>query len=343
MKEERILVSFVIPAHNAERTLENTVTSIISDTDTITNSRFEVLIVENGSTDQTINIAKSIVQEHENIHFFTSKTGVSAARNVGISHARGKYLFFLDSDDTISIGGIKFLILDAENYDADLIMYGYKVGEKSKNVSNLKLLPSLDAQKVEMISNPTKYMQAWSKLFLRDLILKSHVRFDERLKLSEDSDFTMSYLMHCNSIVFSKNAIYNYTLNSNSVMHNSSVEKVKEYSNAMSITKKKYLTAENNIQAAVDRYALIHFNIAMVREVFLINTDDNLGKRIKKMKAVIKDEAFKKSLDKINIRDCITPSMFPILMIKLHLFLGAGFLYRFKSWINYRNEKNYGK
>src|SRR4051812_29413149 len=93
------LVSFVIPAYNAERTLPRTIASVAKQAV----KDWEAIIVDDGSTDDPAGVATRLAQSDPRIKFLTRKNGgPSAARNTGIAAARGEWLVFLDADDTIS-------------------------------------------------------------------------------------------------------------------------------------------------------------------------------------------------------------------------------------------------
>lgn len=90
------LVSAIIPAYNAEKTIEDCINSIINQT----YNNIEIIVVNDGSTDSTINILNRLTTKIKNLTIFTiSNSGPSKARNLGIQHAHGEYIAFLDSDD----------------------------------------------------------------------------------------------------------------------------------------------------------------------------------------------------------------------------------------------------
>lgn len=91
------VISVIIPAYNAERYLEKSLESVLNQT----YKDFEIIIVNDGSTDATDRIARNFVAEYPDViqYFQQSNRGVGAARNTGIAHAKGQYLAFLDADD----------------------------------------------------------------------------------------------------------------------------------------------------------------------------------------------------------------------------------------------------
>ena len=107
-----VLISFIIPAYNAADTIEKAVQSL---TDV---PRTEVLIVENGSTDETKQVLERLKKKYSNIKIFTSDKGVSNARNLGIQNATGEWLAFVDADDYLTDNCVvSELIKKMENVD----------------------------------------------------------------------------------------------------------------------------------------------------------------------------------------------------------------------------------
>lgn len=104
MEKKQELVSIIIPAYNAERSIVRCINSVAKQT----YRNIEIIVINDGSTDKTLELLKKIECEHSNIKVINKRNGgVSKARNDGISNAKGKYIYFADSDyyineDTIS-------------------------------------------------------------------------------------------------------------------------------------------------------------------------------------------------------------------------------------------------
>ncbi|HGQ0659362.1 TPA: glycosyltransferase family 2 protein, partial [Streptococcus pneumoniae] len=94
---KQILISIIIPLHNGEDTIIRAVKSVINSR--LYGDLIEIIIVENGSTDQSFKISQKLATENSNIRVLKSDKGTSFARNVGIEKSKGKWLIFLDADD----------------------------------------------------------------------------------------------------------------------------------------------------------------------------------------------------------------------------------------------------
>jgi glycosyltransferase involved in cell wall biosynthesis len=126
------LLSIIIPAYNSERFIANILSMLVSQG----LADCEVIVVNDGSTDRTELICHSFVAKHESIKLVTiENSGVSVARNTGLQQAAGKYIYFLDSDDTLTEGSIKFfkrVLLSGDNFQ--IFSFGYESRRKGKTI-----------------------------------------------------------------------------------------------------------------------------------------------------------------------------------------------------------------
>lgn len=229
---EKILISYIIPAYNAADTLERAVESI---THTCNMEKCEILIVENGSTDYTNSVALKLIQKYgENVKLIHSEKGVSRARNEGLKNARGEWIVFVDADDYIVSKSKKYIYEDILNAKADLYVYSYEIGNRANYINNKEektyyFNDSAEKMKLEMIANPTKFMQVWGKIFRKSIIYENRIGFNTKMQLSEDSDFTLHYLMHCSRISISDTIFYHYSIDNESTMRSNADKKVLQY------------------------------------------------------------------------------------------------------------------
>lgn len=334
-----VLISFIIPAHNAEKTIERAINSIrADDTDNI-----EVIVVENGSTDNTVDVVNKLVARIPSIRMLRSEKGVSNARNMGIKNARGKWIVFMDADDWLLTGALKVLINDVREQNIDLILYGYESGVRLNTVScskgNLLQEEKCNDGLIEMLENPTRYMQVWSKIFSKRIIDEHNILFNPELRLSEDSDFTLRYAKHCKTMLFSEHAIYHYDLNVDSVMRVFDGSKSDSYIHAMHVSAKAIVDEEPQIQKAFDKYILMHLNVLMVREVFAVNNHSSRREKMQQMKIISRNDIFANAIKRTAICECMSFRMIPILFLKFKQNWLAACVYYVRSKMNARKEK----
>ena len=222
------LISIIVPVYNCEKYIEECLRSVL-------NQKFqdyEVIVVNDGSKDDSLKICEKICAADARIKLFTTENkGVSHARNYGIDRANGRWILFLDSDDYLNDGALQVLqgaICD----DVQEICGNYVTGT-SKTMQSMSAYVKPE-QIITMMLDPANqnalpsfyHLESatlhgiWGKLFLRDIICSNHIRFDEKLKLSEDMFFHIQYLKKIQNVLLLNEAIFCYRQNEQSVTKN---------------------------------------------------------------------------------------------------------------------------
>lgn len=324
MKEP--VVTVIVPAYNAERTIGNTIQSICREFEQT--MPYEILIVENGSTDGTVNkVSQSNCKYIKLLH---SEKGVSNARNCGIDNATGKWIMFVDADDELVVGSGMTLKKVMNESQADLCLFGHKVKSKDVIVSNEKKIfegKQIENIRVEMLKHPTKYMQVWAKLFNRKRMIESGIRFDVNLRLAEDSDFTLQYSQHCRKIELCTECIYSYTINSDSVMHTFDGEKVADYAVSMELTRKKLDVESVSVLNAYEEYVMTHFHIAMVNDVFSKNNKNSFSNKLDMLKKASDAKVFHEAINVLSNKKEKSINYLIGRMLKMRLYGIVGVIY----------------
>ncbi|MBR3414634.1 glycosyltransferase [Candidatus Saccharibacteria bacterium] len=219
-------LSIIIPAFNAGKSISVCLERLVS----ISGLNIEVIIIDDGSTDNTAKIVKEFSERNRNIVFrHQVNRGVSAARNRGIEIAQGKYIGFVDMDDDISEMKYEKLYDMARKNELDIAMcnfYEIVNGERISSKYNYKkeIVNGTEVAKrylMDKISNGV-----WDKIFDRELI--KELRFDEELAIGEDILFCLQAFMRSNKVGFLEDAWYGYVQNDDSAMH-SKMTKLEQY------------------------------------------------------------------------------------------------------------------
>ena len=207
------LVSVIIPAYNAAATVGRTLESVLSQSWT----NLQVIVVNDGSTDGTGDVLARFASRDPRVTVLSqANAGVSAARNLALDIAAGRYIRFVDADDTLPPASIEHMVIRAERDGADLVLGGYREYMKrlsrSMNLENRgdtipfqSLLSTLCAH-----ANSYFYGVLWNKLYSAELIRKSSLRFDPVLWWGEDFAFNMDYLREVSRVAFMKEDLYDY-------------------------------------------------------------------------------------------------------------------------------------
>lgn len=181
------LISVIVPAFNAETHLERCLASILSQT----YHPIEVIVVDDGSTDGTLQVARTAANEDERVHVLSQVNGgVSTARNLGLDAAHGDWVSFIDADDWLESTTYSTVSLCFGNGEVDFVTFGYFVDtpSESKGVAvSESYLGFGDAKRGLEILLETQNRFAWSRVFRRETI--GNTRFDPTVHWGEDTLF----------------------------------------------------------------------------------------------------------------------------------------------------------
>ena len=227
-----IAVSFIVPIYNAEQYLTQCVDSILSQT----YPNFEILLIDDGSTDSSGDICDEYAKKDNRVRVFHKENGgVSSARNLGLNKAQGKWISFADSDDWLNQNYLSTLLEDVSI--ADLTYFGCSLFYPDNNIT--VYMPakfySHNREEIEKCLAHLKMNQqlfeyfgyTWNKLFRKSIIDDYNLSFVENLTLREDELFTLSYARYISSIRVKSVSLYNYRILSTGLTHQ--LKSKKEY------------------------------------------------------------------------------------------------------------------
>ena len=221
------MVSIIVPAYNCERYIEQCLDSLFQQNETA----IEVIVVDDGSMDHTAHILDEYAKKEERLKVFHVKNGgPSRARNIGLDHAVGDWILFVDADDWVDADILSRLELS--NNAADVIFFGFK--RSYDDVRMEECLPgaadyatSTDAihcQLVKLFKSKEEFFgYSWNKVYKREIVERYHLRFKEGLHIREDELFALDFCQHITSIRTVSFAPYNYRILCSSLSHNATV------------------------------------------------------------------------------------------------------------------------
>ena len=209
---DKELVSIIIPAYNAEKTIERLLDTIVNQSYT----KLKIIIVDDGSVDNTYSICRKMALLDTRIHVIKQEnSGVSSARNRGLNAADGKYVMFADADDSFSDSeAIKKLVMKCEDRSAHLVSASYNLVKTRGRVVEC-VFHDEDYYGSEYYDNIIKITSIiphapWGKVFLLDIIREKEIRFPENVKVGEDGIFLMEYLKNIANLSITSDIVYNY-------------------------------------------------------------------------------------------------------------------------------------
>ena len=209
------VVSVVVPCYNAGKFLKETLSSLENQT----YKNIEIICVNDGSTDNTLEILENYSREYKNITVVNQpNSGVSKARNNGLLHAKGKYVVFCDSDDLVKEDFIEALVVSKESECSDTAYCLLK--RKKTEVFSYTKEPEMQLQNQEQAMNNLLFRMPeiafTCYLFDVNTIRENEIKFDEDTKYGEDREFNWKYLCHCKKISFVNAPLYYYRVNQES-------------------------------------------------------------------------------------------------------------------------------
>ena len=207
-------MSIIIPAYNTAPYIHRAINSSLRQTHT----KIEVLVIDDGSSDDTLSAAESFALRDGRVRALTqANAGVSAARNYGIREARGEYLIFLDSDDWLEDDAVEtFLAAQAEYPDKLITAEKYfaefgKDGRIYRERQPAKMKPQVIDDISKAIAdfwNKANLQTTHYKIFSAETIRKHNVHFREGIHNHEDGLFVFDYLHGCGGIVYMDKALW---------------------------------------------------------------------------------------------------------------------------------------
>ncbi len=185
------LISIIVPVYNAERTLHRCVTSLVEQS----YPNIEILLVNDGSKDASLEMCRGYEQQDSRIRVIDKPNGgVSSARNAGLDVARGEYIMFCDSDDWVSPLWCEHMVRN--HIPQNLTVCEIAWGGPDAEAKDQQLSEEIIVERNRFLQFSFVMCPPWNKLFERNAIQKSDLRFSGDLRLGEDLIFVMEYL--CN-------------------------------------------------------------------------------------------------------------------------------------------------
>ena len=226
------MISIIVPVYNVEKFLYNCLRSISQQT----YYKFEVILVDDGSTDTSGNICDEFVKKDKRFNVYHKKNGgVSSARNYGLDKIHGEWVYFCDADDILYEHALETLVNKFdENVDSTMggyIRINYQGEIIEENNFDETINMSIEETLVDFYRGRFNMYNGyiWNRLFRRNIIEKHHLRFREDIYIKEDGLFLVQYLCKCNHGTFyTTKPIYKYVVHGSSVMNSKLKEVNKE-------------------------------------------------------------------------------------------------------------------
>lgn len=238
-------VSIILPIYQVENYIENCINSIAKQTF----KNFEVILVDDGSTDRSVDIAINSLERFKIKYslIIQKNQGVSIARNIGIKHASGEYIVCVDPDDVLYRDFLKILYEDLIKSDSEVAIGNFQF----VNTRNIFKIPKKIYKSYTIVSKDALDYFLFRKLkfivpamlIKKEFLFKYNIFYKEGVDFSEDQIYIWDILLNVKSVIYNNTQIYNYLIRPNSTMTSSNITKMfNGYINF-----KNYITSSNEI------------------------------------------------------------------------------------------------
>lgn len=227
-------LSFIVPVYNVSTYLECCVNSLLNQD--VPRSEYEIILVDDGSTDESGVIADEFAKKYSNIYTYHKENGgLSDARNFGIEKANGEYIWFVDSDDSIAENCLGNLLEFATKHNSDYVDFSFFfcMGNK-KTIGNKKEVKEKLNNQYLYLSNANIYFSAWCFISKRSIWKENNIYFTKGI-IDEDFESVLRLLQYCNKCNYYsiESGLYLYNVSRpGSITENKTLEKERFFINS---------------------------------------------------------------------------------------------------------------
>ena len=291
-------VSIVIPVYNVEKYIEECLESAINQT----LNDIEIIVVNDGSTDNSLEKVKPYEKKYNNVRIINqTNKGLSGARNTGLRNATGEYIYFLDSDDYISLESMEYCYKKCKENDLDVLTFDAECfldEEDAGKIDNMDIISKENYERSKIIEskvisgedfynysiNKKAYKQpVWLYVYKREFLIKENLYFYEGL-IHEDELYTIQVLIKSDRVMYIPKTYFFRRIRFNSIM--------------TSKVKKKNIDSLNIICSEI--YSLYLQNKDDLKE----ETNLNLIKKIREFYTIALYRMYDSKIDKKEIKVC---------------------------------------
>ncbi len=305
------MISIIVPIYNTERYLDRCIRAILNST----YRDFELLLINDGSEDNSGEVCKKYLKKHSQIRYYEQKhKGVSAARNRGIEECHGEWIIFVDSDDAISCDFLD-TIAKQEYQEYDLLIFDYALLKDVTSVHTVfQSLGKQAYEKEEMIfliestlyssqlvkTGRTSLRSSWAEAYKSSIINQYSLRFSTELAIAEDTLFNIEYLLKIKSCLYLQKKVYFFELRPNSATHgfytgNSYLQNDIRYQKQLVALLKKDAIL-HKVKIAYYNSVLFHIADALIKGIFNPYSTRTYSENRKLCQAIDKNDIYKNAL-----------------------------------------------
>ena len=233
--DNALKLSLIIPMYNVELYIEKCLRSCINQD--LPSTEYEIIVVNDGSKDNSLSLAETMSQEYPNIHIVSqANKGLSSARNTGLKRAKGEYIWFIDSDDWIESNVLGKLYDAASQNNLDILRFAWNIVDKRKkkyrDSSEAIHTPIYDEplSGIEYTKNVLGIVLYAPSFWYRKQYLLEHLFYFKQGITYEDVEFNTRVIPQASRVMSIRQTCYNYFQRNNSITKQVSQETIKDWS-----------------------------------------------------------------------------------------------------------------
>lgn len=334
-------VSIIVPVYNVEKYIRQCLDSITNQK----NVDYEVIAVDDGSPDSCGEILDRYSESNDRIVVVHQENaGVSAARNKGIEQAKGKWVYFVDSDDWLIDDSLETAVNVADKTDVDILFLDCLEQYDNGKEKRLKLFSqNFITDKKEGISRIQKsvlchkyspyfsagadnaYPAPWSKLIRTQLIKDNNIRFKPQVKgVYDDGLFTVEILEYAKKVAYKGNCVYNYRILNSSIVHSFKKDMISRFElNCFEMDDliSKYRKDSDFIQAEYCR-RVAYFSSFMSAYYYNESYPYDNKRRKQELKTAITNKPWKEAIEGASIKNLENKHKYTLLCLRFRFYFG---------------------
>lgn len=300
-------ISIIIPVYNCEDTLDNCVSSVLNQT----YKDFELILVNDGSKDNSQAIAKRIKESDKRVSLYSKDNGgASSARNFGIKKSSGDYIMFIDADDYISSNCLELFVNNLKE-DIDCIFGRLNRVDNLNNIINIsqeETKPQIfeEQQIIELRKNLLQeflpkidyFRGPVCKLYRKSIILENDIQFDEKITHGEDCLFNSMFFSKCKKAIFVDAKLYHYYANPKSITNRLNTNIISNYEYQFS---KLYEIIESEQELHAYFYNYVFARLRNIFSLYIFHKDFQ-GNRKEEFNKIFANNFIKESLKRLDTK-----------------------------------------
>lgn len=273
-------VTVIIPVYNVEKYIGKTIISLINQTF----KDMEIILVNDDTPDDSIGVAEKILKKNKQKYLVINKEnqGLGEARNTGLLNARGKYVYFLDSDDVILPSAMEKLVNIAEENKLDFVFSRYqmvKVNDEFKESNYKDTFELYSREKLQALFLKRKKIILASGTLFNKKWLNDNSLYFEGVRYSEDQLFIWKSLLYMDNAGYCNLCLYNYLVRPGSIMRSTPIEQIVNSYHFFVDMQNKYRDYEK-VSRKTKKYLLSRWVLGALHAFAKSNGTDNQYKEL---------------------------------------------------------------